>query len=311
MSEHPVVVIGFFDGVHRGHRALLDTARRFAADNGVGGNVVAVTFDTVPKIRGDLLCTPAERVHLLRRAGARDVRILAFRNVRRLGPAAFLDRCIRPLQPLSVTVGEGFRFGRDGSGGIAELRRWCARSGIVLLVVGEVRAAAGDGMHRVSASRIRALVRAGRFTDAAMLLGRPYELGGPVVPGQGIGRTLGVPTLNWHPATDVLQPRGVMAGRLVCARTVLPAVAYVGSRPTIPGGGGLVGEVHVIGRPPAGIRRVLFRPAALLRRDRRFGSVRELQRQMLRDIARARAVLRCRTAPHPVFPSGREAAPCR
>lgn len=308
MPERRVVVLGFFDGVHRGHRALLEVAHRFATHGGPC-RVVVVTFDTVPKIRADLLCSPEDRVRLLRDAGADQVRLLRFDDVRCLRPGAFLDRCVSPLRPLAVAVGEEFRFGYGGMGGIPELRRWCARRHCALLVVGEVRARAADGLHRVSASRIRKLVAAGRFADASALLGRPYEIGGAVVPGRGIGRTLGVPTFNWTPALNVLHPTGVMAGWLVTDGTLLPAVAYVGTRPTFEGTC-LVGEVHVIGRPPTTLERIIFRPVALLRRDQRFSSATALQHRMRRDVARARAILG-RVAAGTGHSSKREAAPCR
>jgi riboflavin kinase / FMN adenylyltransferase len=194
------VAIGTFDGVHAGHRRILDAVRAAPAAAAV------VTFDPHPRaVLGSptpLLTTLERRLELLGDAGVEDVLVVdSDASLAGLEPAEFAARVLVPFGARIVTAGVGFRFGRDGRGDLESL----ARLGLDVRPVPLV-----DG---VSSARIRELVAAGELQSAARLLGRPFEVEGTVEVGDSRGRELGFPTANVGVAAGmVLPPYGVYAG---------------------------------------------------------------------------------------------------
>ncbi len=195
------VAIGTFDGVHRGHRAVV----RAAVETGLRSAVV--TFDPHPRsVLGydvQLLAPLERRLELLRELGPDDVLVVDFTHeLARVSPEQFVDSVLRPLGARIVVAGEGFRFGAGRRGDLALLER-------LGLEVRRVRLL--DGF---SSSRVRELLRAGAVAEAAVLLGRPPELEGTVVAGDQRGGTLGFPTANLSVPPHVLVPaHGIYAGR--------------------------------------------------------------------------------------------------
>ncbi len=229
--EPSAVTIGAFDGVHRGHQALLARTRE------AGLPVVAVTFDPhptaifapdrVPKA----LTTIERRVELLRQHGADEVRVLAFTpEMATWSPEEFVRRAlVDALSARAVVVGENFRFGARAAGDVASLSDLGTVHGFTAEGLGLV----GSG-EPWSSTRVRALVADARMREAADVLGRPHEVVGEVVRGQQRGRELGYPTAN-TPIDDsyAVPPDGVYAGRVVRARgDVLPAAISIGTNPT-------------------------------------------------------------------------------
>jgi riboflavin kinase/FMN adenylyltransferase len=194
------VAIGTFDGVHAGHRRILDAVRAAPAAAAV------VTFDPHPRaVLGSptpLLTTLERRLELLGDAGVEDVLVVdSAASLAGLEPAEFAARVLVPFGARIVTAGVGFRFGRDGRGDLESL----AKLGLDVRPVPLV-----DG---VSSARIRELVAAGDLQSAARLLGRPFEVEGTVEVGDRRGRELGFPTANVGVASGmVLPPYGVYAG---------------------------------------------------------------------------------------------------
>ncbi len=206
----PVWTIGNFDGVHRGHRALLARARALAGR----GPVCALTFDPSPRtvLRPDTV-VPAiqsldDRVRTLVEAGADHVVVEPFdRSYAGMDALTWArDVLVERLRASAVVVGWDFRFGRGRSGGLEALRA------VVSGPVEQVGGVTWDGVV-VSSTRIRAAIADGRVADAAAWLARPHELVGPVVPGDGRGRTVGIPTANVAYATELVPPPGVYAVR--------------------------------------------------------------------------------------------------
>ena len=194
------VAIGAFDGVHLGHRGVLQTA----VDTGLAAT--AITFDPHPRIafghRVELITTLERRLELLEEAGAEAALIVAFTpNVMQLAPEAFAEEYLRAIGTEVVVAGPDFRFGHGRTGDLELLER----------LGFEVRAA--PEVEGVSSSAVRALVEAGDMPAAAQLLGRPPELDGVVVLGERRGGTLGYPTANLGVDSSLLVPRyGIYAG---------------------------------------------------------------------------------------------------
>lgn len=234
-QDAAAVTIGTFDGVHRGHQALLRAARE-AAD---GLPVVAVTFDPHPVavIAPDKvpvrLTSVARRVQLLHEHGADEVRVLAFdREMASWSPEEFVEHVLADqLSCGVVVVGENFRFGAKAAGDVALLAEAGERLGFrsaPLALVGD------DDVW--SSTRVRALVAEARLSEAATILGRPHEVDGVVTRGDQRGRDLGFPTAN-VPTDDgyAVPPDGVYAGRLVVDGDRLPAAISIGTNPTFAG----------------------------------------------------------------------------
>jgi riboflavin kinase/FMN adenylyltransferase len=194
------VALGTFDGVHRGHRRVLEAA--VAA----GQTPTVVTFDPHPRIAlgygVELLTSLERRLELLAEAGIDEALVVDFDlEVAQLGPEEFVDRVLRPIGADVVVAGANFRFGRGRSGDLELLRRLGLDARAVPLVEG------------VSSTRIRDLLRAGEVERAARLLGRPAEVEGTVVAGDARGGTLGFPTANLRPESGLLVPGfGIYAG---------------------------------------------------------------------------------------------------
>ena len=194
------VAIGSFDGVHRGHRAVVDAVRA------TGLEPTVITFDPHPRIalgnRVELLTTLERRLELLEEAGVSDVLVAAFTSdLQQLTPEKFVDRFLRATGVEVVVAGEDFRFGVRRSGDLALLERL----GFEVVVVPELPG--------VSSTAIRTALVAGELKEAAGMLGRPFELDGVVVAGDQRGGTLGYPTANLRLEPDLACPQyGIYAG---------------------------------------------------------------------------------------------------
>jgi riboflavin kinase/FMN adenylyltransferase len=294
--------MGVFDGVHRGHREIIAAAVRNAARAGITPAVL--TFephpDAVLSPRGapPLLTTTEEKLALLRDLGVRLTVLARFdRQLANMPAEDFVrELLVDRLRARLLVVGEGWRFGAAGKGATGLLREMAPGLGFSVSVVRPLSL----GGAKVSSTRIRSLLARGRVSAAAEMLGHRYQVTGEVVPGAGLGRTLGYPTANLALPEDKLIPADGIYASLAGLRRLRPAVTYIGTRPTVSSGGRRGVEVHVL--PPEGRRRarprldllgrvVRVEFAARLRGDRKFPSLEALSRQMARDCTRARALL--------------------
>jgi riboflavin kinase/FMN adenylyltransferase len=207
--------IGTFDGVHLGHRRVLDAVRA------AGLRSTVITFDPHPRtfwgLPVELLATPERRLELLADAGIDDALVLRFdAELASLTPEAFVDAYLRPIGVEVVAEGEGFRFGRDRAGDCDLLEQ----------LGFDVRRVPIVG--NISSSHVRRLLADGEVTAAAQLLGRPYEVSGEVVLGDQRGVTLGFPTANLAVPPDLLVPKnGIYAGSALGHR----AAVSIGTNP--------------------------------------------------------------------------------
>jgi len=234
------LTIGVFDGVHRGHQALLKTAKAS------GLPVRALTFDPHPAAllspgrTPKLLGTLDERVARLQEYGADRVQVIAFDHAfAALTPDAFIESILKPHQPELIVVGEDFRFGCERRGDVAALQA----AGLKVAVVPGVFVEGVPARSTV----IRQMLAGGQVSEATRLLGRPYTLTGEVVHGRKLGRTIGYPTANLaaHPAV-LIPAAGVYAGQatLTDGRTFRAAIS-IGTNPTVTDNGLLTVEAFL------------------------------------------------------------------
>jgi riboflavin kinase / FMN adenylyltransferase len=295
-----VAAFGVFDGVHLGHRRILDRVLALAGQTDATPTVI--TFDTHPRVvvssfTPPLLLTPLpQRLRLLADAGIQAAVLLPFGPaMAALSPEDFLLTYVfAPGGPdvLGVCIGSAWRFGRGGTGDVGALTAVAAPLGCRVESVTEEWM---DGQP-ISSTRIREAVQTGRLDQAAILLGRPFAVCGTVTHGKGIGGpTLGCPTANLQDPDIVLPPDGVYAARArrLAGGTELPGVVYVGSSPTFVPEGTLPPprsvELHLFGMAGSLYgEEIEIAFVARLRADARFASAGELKAQIARDIAAAR-----------------------
>lgn len=270
------VAVGTFDGVHHGHRQVVDAARRAGLRTGV------VTFDPHPRAvlggRVELLATLERRLELLADAGVEDVLVLPFDDrLAALSAHEFAERMLRGIGAEAVAAGETFRFGRGREGDLDLLEQLGFDVRRVPLV------------ENVSSSRIRELVHAGEVGHAARLLGRPPEVEGTVVRGDGRGRELGFPTANLDvPVGLLVPPDGVYAGR---ARDRRAAVS-IGTNPHFEGVERRV-EAHLLDFDGDLYgERLVVELWAPLREQRSFDSLEMLVDAIGEDVDATRAAVR-------------------
>ena len=282
------LALGNFDGVHLGHQAILQHVRARAQER--GARALLVTFEPhpaevlAPERRPRLLQTKRQKLAALEEAGMDAVLVLPFDlALAALSPQAFVERLCSALTPVSVHVGTGFRFGRDRLGDVALLRTLGAEHGFA---VEEVPPVEVDGQ-RVSSSRIREAVLAGRVDLARHLLGRPYAVEGRVVRGDGRGAALSFPTANLAVENELPPLRGVYVTETVALALRWPSVTNVGVRPTFDGSK-LTVESHLIDyEGDLYGERVEARFLARLRDERRFADANALADQIACDRAAA------------------------
>jgi riboflavin kinase / FMN adenylyltransferase len=288
------LAIGMFDGVHLGHRAVIDAAVQSARV--AGGVAAALTFDPHPSrlLRPDqpvrLIQPLTMKVDHLYAAELDAVIVERFtRELAHLEAEAFLPHLRERLPGLTaVYVGENWRFGRGRRGDIGLLNAEAHRLGLAVVSAPRIN----HNAEPISSTRIRRCLEEGDIQLANTLLGYVYTSEGVVQPGKRLGRTIGFPTLNvsWTPEC---QPRlGVYTVRVFPAENGigLPGVANYGLRPTVEAASSPRLEVHVLGECPFGegdYLRVEWR--SFLRPEKRFADVDELHAQIARDVAEARA----------------------
>ncbi len=302
-SARPTVLtIGNFDGIHRGHQALLADLRRIAAERNATSGLL--TFDPHPLVvlRPHhplfLLTTPTERLHLAAQQGIELGVIQPFTpTFAAQEPADFMADLRNRLNLVTLVVGPDFALGRNRSGNLDVLTELGEQLGYSIHVIAPIE----DRAHPVRSSAIRSLLAQGDVTAAATLLGRPYHATGLVIHGDQRGRQIGIPTANLRLPGDKLWPAdGVYATRTTIhnwpAPHVFNSVTNLGMRPTV-GGTEHRFETHLLNFPQAGgsdnlySQEVTVEFMARLRGEQRFNGLDALVAQIHADIAQARTLL--------------------
>ena len=290
-TEKKIFALGFFDGVHLGHQALLARCVALAAET--DAVPAAITFlrhplaafvENPPK----LITTDAQRDWLLYHYGIRHIEKFPVTVSFMATPwQDFLEQLVR-LGAVGFVCGNDFRFGKDGQGNPERLAAFCALHHFPCEIVPEQK------LHgvRISSSHIRQLLNNGDVAQAASFLGHPYGVTGPVVHGQGLGRTIGIPTANIDIPDHVLIPqRGVYACRAMVDGNTYMAVTNVGSRPTV-GGDHVTVEPWLLDFSGDLYGKILtLQYHAFLRPERKFDTLEELKAQIMLDARQTRHLL--------------------
>lgn len=287
----PVLALGNFDGLHRGHMKIIDRVRRRAGER--GGTPAAMTFDPHPPrvLRPDkappLLMTMPQKLEALERSGMQGAALVRFtRELSEWDPETFVRVVlVEWLRVVEVWVGANFLFGHNRAGTFNVLRTLGARYGFRAEKIDPVR----YKEFVVSSTRIRRLISEGRVDEAAALLGHHYFVDGEVTRGAGRGRELGYPTANLKTENEHLPPPGVYATFATIEGIVHTAVTNIGTRPTFGDSDSIVVETHVFGLD----RDLYGRPLRLafvqrLRDERAFPDVNALREQIDADARSAR-----------------------
>ncbi len=290
---HPVVTMGNFDGIHRGHQEIFRILRQEAKAN--HGTALVITFFPHPlKVLNPeraprLITNLQDRVELMECCGIDRVLCLPF-NEEFAGWDAerfVRDILVGRLGTKKVLVGEDFRFGRNRKGDIHFLKERGKPFGYTVQKVDPVRV---NGLE-ISSTRIRQSIQEGRIRESAAMLGRPYNISGTVVTGDKRGRTLGFPTANLETDAELLPPNGVYAVRVVLGKDRRPGVASLGVKPTFSGRRFTI-EAHIFDFD----RDIYGKPMRMefvewIREEKSFPSAQALAEQIGRDAEEARRML--------------------
>lgn len=284
-----IYALGFFDGVHVGHQALLQACLRLARQRNAAAGIV--TFESHPDtlVLGQpplLLNTPQDRERLLRRFGMERIVTLPFdEKMFATDWRDFLAMLERSYGAVGFVCGQDFRFGSRGAGNASLLAAYCREKGLPCAVVPEqfIRDI------RVSSTYIRSLFEAGEAETAGEFLGHPHIFTGSVVHGKQLGRTLGIPTANLRLPEELVVPRfGVYACRAIIGGNTYPAVTNVGTRPTVEGTGITVEPWILDYQGDLYGRELTLEFYKFLRPERRFESLEALQAEIRRNAEQTR-----------------------
>ncbi len=285
-TEQSAVAIGMLDGVHLGHRALIE----HLLDAGAGLTPTVLTFEPHPRfiLSPDAppmrLSSLSQKAEMLKELGLEVLAIADFtEEFSRLTPEEFCaEYLVTGLDARLVVVAEPFRFGAGGRGTVADLRAWGSRMGFDVSPI----APAMDGDLKISSTTIRNAVAAGDMETAARQLGRPFRLIGTVVEGRRMGEEIGFPTANLSLDEDLALPgRGVYRAIATLGGDAYKAAVNVGVRPTTTGDGVLTVEAHLLDFDESIYGRELTIDFLnKLRDEQAFESVESLREQIARDV---------------------------
>lgn len=287
---NPVLTIGNYDGVHVGHRTIIEITKGKARE--IGGISMLMTFYPHPLhiLRPDKelsSITPLEeKKRLIEEAGIEALLIVPFtQEFSQVTPEAYVkDILIGKLGIKGLVVGDDFKFGKGGRGDIEGMKKYAQAYGFFVEVVNAVTI----GGEKVGSNKIRKLLRSGDIDKANLLLGRSYMVSGKVVPGEGRGRAFGFPTINLKTDFDLVPPNGVYISEVVVGEQRLQSATNIGYNPTF-GGQERTIETFIFdydGELYEKNVRLFFH--VKLREEVRFESVSELRQQIERDVAAAR-----------------------
>lgn len=293
MNEKCILALGFFDGVHMGHSALLKACRELAKlHNAKPG---AVTFGTHPDgvVQGNapgMINTLEDRQRLLRQEGMESIIILPFDREMKAQPwQKFISMLEESFNAAGFVCGQDFRFGNRGEGTAQKLRQYCEAKGIPCAVVPEQQL---DGM-TVSSTHIRYLMETGHMSQAVRFLGHPHILTGKVVHGHQLGRTLGIPTANLMLPKELLVPRfGVYACVAVVNGERYAAVTNIGTRPTVAGIGITVEPWILDFTGDLYEQEITLEFYQFIRPEQRFSTLDALREEIFRNAADTRKILK-------------------
>ena len=309
ISKGSVLTVGNFDGVHLGHQEILSAAKQTAKKN--RSECIVMTFEPHPvailypeKAPGVL--TPLElKKHLISKTGA-DCLIVLKDNAEllNLSPEDFVGRfLIENIHPGAVVEGHDFNFGAKRAGNIDTLKKLGAKYGFDVSIIEpkEIKLLTGQRV-RISSTMIRYMLESGHVTDAAAALGRTYRLVGEIIPGRGIGKKLGFPTLNMKKPAQIIPAEGVYAGfvrisdaieNILTSKEAIPAVYSIGQARTYSDEFPLLIEAHLLQENAANLtgKYMTMDFIGRIRSQHKFKTPEELSTQIAKDCRKAKELL--------------------
>jgi len=292
MTEY-IMALGTFDGVHRGHAALLKEAAALAEKLNI--SAAAFTFADHPqeKLTGQrvgLLCTLSQRIELLRQAGADVVAVENFADVCDLTPAEFVDFLIRKYRVHGLVCGSDFRFGKGGKGDRHTLASLCGTRGLEFSEVSFVTDQRGK---KISSSSLREMISARDMSAAWDALGRPFFIEGEVLGGKGLARRWHTPTINLPLPAELVCPRfGVYESRVWVENKCYRGITNVGVRPTFNDGETPNVETFILEGHFEKIEAARVELLCFIRPEQKFENEQDLWRQIREDIEKVGGVIK-------------------
>lgn len=284
-GDHTSAALGIFDGVHRGHRAVIGQAVKNAAENGY--IPVVCTFKTATvNTKGESykpIYSDSTKCALLEREGAQYVYMPDFSQIRDMSAEDFAKNILMDkLSAKTVVCGRDFRFGKNAACGVNELAKICKELDMELIIAEDV----SEKGEKISSAQIRRLIAEGNISVANRLLGHHYAVTGEVIKGNQIGRTMDFPTANQRLDGGFVLPRfGVYASYAELDGITYRGITNIGVKPTVESDGTVLAETHfpfysgdLYGK------NITVRIMGFVRPERKFGSVDELKKQIAEDL---------------------------
>lgn len=288
MTEKTSAALGLFDGIHLGHRRVLELALK-NAEKGLAPAVFTFEPDTVlkkPSGCDGYIYTAEEKTRILEKMGFDRIFSPSFADICGLSGEDFArDILAKKMNVAAVCCGRDFRFGKKASCGVEELRKFGEKYGFQVFIAED---ASLDGKI-VSSGEIRRLLTNGDITRANRLLGAPYAVSAEVVNGAALGRTIGFPTANQLFGNNQLVPKfGVYKAETTIDGVTYAAMTNIGVKPTVEYGGIPLAETHICGFSGDIYGRIIqVRLLEFIRPEKKFGSVNELKKQITDDLQKS------------------------
>ncbi len=284
MTKKSVVAIGTFDGMHKGHRLLINKTLSFAKKNNLR-SVIIVLEKPVKKVRG-LLTTYEEKIEEIKFLGADEIFAIGVPSeILSCGPEEFVDEFLHKMLNVSeIVCGIDFAFGKDRKGSIEWLKKKAKEKNMKMDIIEPLK----NTSRKISSSYIRVLIEKGDVKNAARLLGRNYSFMGIPFKEKGEGKKLGFPTVNLRVSSDKLLPKGVYISLMSQGERMYPSLTNIGIRSTFDRGGGIVPETHILNFK--GEWKKLQTKVMLLkkmRNEKKFASAEALKVQISKDVSAA------------------------
>ena len=293
LRGHLFLAIGVFDGVHRGHQAVISTSAEHAQL--ANGTPVVVTFNPHPmkvlrpREAPHLLTATQHKIKLIRALGVQHLLVIKFDTTfAATTPEDFVQQLVRHSKPLrEICVGHEWSFGKGRRGNLALLRKLGAQFDFNVVGIPAVTLRNGE---LVSSTAVRHAIEAGELAKAAEMLGREYTILGTVVRGDHLGKKIGFPTANLSAHSEQFPPNGVYFAQATLAGTVYPGVVNLGHRPTVSSGKSeRVLEIHLLDFDHEIYGKDLeVRFVRYLRPEQKFENLEGLARQIESDVQQAR-----------------------
>ncbi|MDD5561181.1 MAG: riboflavin biosynthesis protein RibF [Candidatus Omnitrophica bacterium] len=289
--NNPVVALGVFDGLHRGHRKILQCAVRKARK--IKGTSIALTFSPHPQKKKSLYSLK-HRLRLISELGVEVCIVINFSpSFAKMSATDFIAKIlVKKIRSRFIYIGENFHFGKGASGDYRLLAKYAKENNFIVKIFTVIKS---DG-RPISSTAIRNLINNSEIKEAERLLGRKVSVLGSVIRGSRIARALGFPTANINPHHEIIPPAGIYAVRVIFSGKQYNGICYIGSRPTVcvrkeP----LHVEVHIFGFHKKIYGRFLeIQFVKLIRPDKKFASLKDLSIQIKRDIISCRKILKSR-----------------